>query len=436
MSRWRAVAGQAGWGLADQGLSSFTNFLLGLSVARTGGPGDLGAFSLAFATYTMLLNASQGMGTEPLVVRFSASADDAAWRRHVSSALGVPIALGLLAGAGALLVAAVAGGALRSAFLALALTLPGLLLQDAWRAAFFARRRAVLAFVNDLVWAVALVCGLALLHVTHHTTIFWVTATWGLAAGLGALVGIAQARVAPRPGRARRWLVEQRDLAPRYLGELTVGAASEPLSFYAIGAVAGLAVVGAIRGAQILLGPLYVFIIGFRLAALPEAVRLARVSTRRLIRLTFVFAGSIAVVAVIGDMTLFLLPEGVGRLVLGPTWPAARSVLLPVTIAMVGGGVMGAAVIGMRALAAARLSLRAKVIGTPIIVASALVAAALGGAADAAWGMAAGYAIGVVICWLHFRTALRARVPVATPAPPAAALTAIELDDLAEGGRP
>ena len=35
------------------------------------------------------------------------------------------------------------------------LTLPGLLLQDSWRFAFFALGRGSQAFLNDLVWAVA-----------------------------------------------------------------------------------------------------------------------------------------------------------------------------------------------------------------------------------------------------------------------------------------
>jgi hypothetical protein len=114
----------------------------------------------------------------------------------------------------------------------------------------------------------------------------------------------------------------------------------------------------------------------------------------------------IAVAAIAWDLVLFAAPGRVGTALLSSAWDPARSVLLPVTIAMAASGVMGAAVIGMRALAAARLSLRSKLIATPLIVAAGVTAAALWGAGGAAWGMAVGYPIGACVCWLHFRRAL------------------------------
>ena len=54
----RQIARRAGWGVADQALSSLTNFAVGVFVARQLGPTEFGAFSLAFATYLLALNAS------------------------------------------------------------------------------------------------------------------------------------------------------------------------------------------------------------------------------------------------------------------------------------------------------------------------------------------------------------------------------------------
>ena len=46
-----------GWGVADQGISSLCNFALGLFVARSFGASSFGAFTLAFVTYTVVINA-------------------------------------------------------------------------------------------------------------------------------------------------------------------------------------------------------------------------------------------------------------------------------------------------------------------------------------------------------------------------------------------
>ena len=53
-----------GWGLADQALSSVTNFVLGSLVARALPPGEFGAFSIAFVN-TRAFGASRALASEP-----------------------------------------------------------------------------------------------------------------------------------------------------------------------------------------------------------------------------------------------------------------------------------------------------------------------------------------------------------------------------------
>ena len=69
--RVRRVLLRLTWGLADQGMSSLTNFAVTIYVARTLGAVDFGAYSLAYVTYSFALNASRGLATDPLMVRFS-----------------------------------------------------------------------------------------------------------------------------------------------------------------------------------------------------------------------------------------------------------------------------------------------------------------------------------------------------------------------------
>ncbi|HEV2085227.1 MAG TPA: hypothetical protein VGR09_09095, partial [Gemmatimonadales bacterium] len=124
-----------GWGVADQAFSSLTNFMVGIMVARSLGPVQFGAFGIAFATYGLALGLSSSLAAQPLLVRFSATPDHV-WRPAAASATGTALSMGALVGVICLVVSLVVPGPLSGAYLALGLTLPGLLLQDSWRLAF------------------------------------------------------------------------------------------------------------------------------------------------------------------------------------------------------------------------------------------------------------------------------------------------------------
>jgi hypothetical protein len=83
------------WGVADQIVSSLTNFVIGIYVIRALGAAQFGAFSLAYVTYGFALNASRGLATDPLMVRFSGT-DVPTWRRAVASCTGTAACTGLV----------------------------------------------------------------------------------------------------------------------------------------------------------------------------------------------------------------------------------------------------------------------------------------------------------------------------------------------------
>src|SRR5829696_5942351 len=151
----RSATARLGWGIADQAISSISNLALGIVVARSLGAADFGAFSLAWVTYGVILNLSRGLATDPLTVRYSGPPDER-WRSAVGRAASTATALGLAVGAVCVVVGLAIGGLVGSSFAALGLTLPGLLLQDSWRIAFFAAGKGQRAFANDFVWAVSL----------------------------------------------------------------------------------------------------------------------------------------------------------------------------------------------------------------------------------------------------------------------------------------
>ena len=70
-------------------MSSISNFAVNIYIARTLGSVQYGAFSLAYVTYGFALNASRGLATDPLLVRFSGT-DLPTWRRAVGIAPAPP----------------------------------------------------------------------------------------------------------------------------------------------------------------------------------------------------------------------------------------------------------------------------------------------------------------------------------------------------------
>jgi O-antigen/teichoic acid export membrane protein len=398
----RRLVLRAGWGVADQALSSLANLAVGALVARAVSPASFGAFGLVFSTYLIVLGGCRALVAEPLVVRFSAC-DDAEWRSATRAATGSALVLGIAAGLGCVAVGSAVSGAFGEALLALGVVLPGLVLQDTWRFAFFAVGRGRHAFLNDLAAAAALPALAVLSTVTHDVGLF--VLLWGAAGTVAALVGAFQARIAPAPIAGPSWIRGQRDLGLPYLGEFGALGAGEA-ALFGVAGFAGLAAAGALRAGQILVGPLRVLFVGVRLVAVPEGVRLLRdrdSSPRTAaVRLSAVLAG----VALAWGALLTMLPASLGEALVGRSWGEARDVMVPLSLGLAGTGAVTGAVVGLRALAAARRSLRSRVLVTPFMVLGTLAGAAVAGAPGTAWGIALVTWLSVGLWWRQFLAAL------------------------------
>jgi O-antigen/teichoic acid export membrane protein len=403
----RQASARLGWGVADQAVSSLTNFAVTIYVARTLGATQFGAFSLAYVTYAFVLNASRGLATDPLVVRFSGT-EVPVWRRAVASATGTATVVGLAAAICVLAAAAVLTGTARAAFLALGLTLPGLMLQDSWRYSFFALGRGSRAFLNDLVWALALAPSLLLLRVTGHADVFWYVFIWGAAATVAAAVGPLQARVIPRLSHAPKWLSQMRDLGPRYFVENTSNSGASQLRTYGVGLILGLAAVGYVQAASTLMGPFLVVFMGMSLVTVPEAARVLRRAPHRL-RLFCVLVGvGLSVMALVwGAILLLALPRGLGDWLLGPIWRPTYPLILPLTFSVIGACLIAGASAGLHALGAARRSMRAMLVASAAYLAFGVAGAWLGGAVGAVRGAAVATLSGALLWWWELHLELR-----------------------------
>jgi len=408
-SRLAAPGRRVGWGLADQAVSSITNFAVGIVVARSLGPVEFGIFGLAWVTYAVLLNISRGLATDPLAVRFS-GAPTASWRRAVSGSSGTAILIGVVSGACSAVAGWAIGGEVGAAFVGLGIVLPVVLLQDAWRFAFIAGGGSRKAFLNDVVWAIALVPAL-LIAAPSHTVVAYLLA-WGGSAAVAAIFGCVQARMLPRLRGTGAWLHQQRDLGPRYLVENVGVSGSAQIRIYGVGAIAGLADVGAIRGADLLIGPFTTLLMGLVIVSIPEAARVLRRSPAKLTRFCSVLGCGQALGALAWGFGLLLfVPDNLGRYVLGPIWPSASALILPATLTVVGVSFQTGASVGLRALGASQRSMGVQLFTSFAYITLGIGGAIAAGAVGSAWGVAIATAIGATVWWWQLGRAVHAHRP-------------------------
>lgn len=383
-------------------------------VARSLTRSEFGAFSLAFASYLFVVGLSRALSTEPFAIQFSARPGSE--QRHAAeSATGVALAAGLGAALILLVIGLAARGLAGSSIIAIAIWMPLLTLQDSYRFAFITAGRPAMAVVNDSVWALLQLLAIGTAMLLSEPSAPVMISAWGIAGGISALLGIWQAGTRPRPSRLLDWLRVHRELAPRYLADFIAGYGASQVILFGLAAIVGVAAVAGLRGAQALLGPINLLFIGALAAAVPEAVRIKQHSLNRLRRAMTVVSVTLAAIATAGAVVATRFPDGLGRALLGDTWRSAHSVLLPLGLTIAGNGAITGANAGLRALANARVGLRARLLSAPITAGAALAGAALDGLRGAAWGLAAGVWIGAAIWWFGFRAGLESAARPSTP---------------------
>lgn len=290
---------------------------------------------------------------------------------------------------------------------ALGVILPGLLLQDSWRWAFFARGRNDLATWNDVLWALLLLAVLTIALFTEYNSVAMLLGGWGAAGSVAGLFGMVQAKTVPHPFRALVWWRGHGDLGIRYLGEFVALSGATQGSTYAVGAVAGIVEVGVLRAGMLLLGPFQMLLFAASTIAVPEGVRFLRRSASDLRRASLILSLALATAALIWGSIALAIPEEVGVRLLGANWGPSRRVLVPLLLYYLAWAMLAGPALGLRAMAAAKVALRVRVFTASLVLCGAIVGAALGQGRGAAWGMAAANLISVVAWWLQYYAALR-----------------------------
>ncbi|MGW6198366.1 hypothetical protein ACWF0M_19630 [Kribbella sp. NPDC055110] len=412
LAPWRQkIAGRLGWAVADQGVSSLENFLLGVFVAKMLGAEGLGALGLAFVAYSIALSCSRALATDALMIRFS-GASEQVWRTAASAATGVALLIGTASGAisvgvGLILRAAEPASGAGTAFLAIGIAMPALTLQDSWRCVFFAAERGAKAFLIDVVWTVLFLSLLLIAQVTGTKSLTLLLVGFGVTALVAAVVGMINARTMPRVFAARSWLRQHRDLGSRFLVENVVMGAGGQIRAPVVAAAVGLAAVGAIRAAEMLVGPVAALLMGISQVSVPEAARALRKGSGSLLRLCLGLSGGLASVGFAwGLVVIVIFPLGIGEALLGTVWPGAHRVVLGVVVSAAAGCMMIGPSAGLRALGRADRTMRCQLVVSALSILLGSAGAVVGGALGAVWGTAIASTAGSAIWWWQF---LRAR---------------------------
>lgn len=403
------VRGRIIWTTLDQVVSSATNAAVSFLVARQLGASEFGSFAVAFIAFAFVSGLARAIVTDPLLIRFSAATDDAR-RRAVGDAAGAMLIAGAVSSAFCAAVGLSVSGLTGAVLVALAVVLPGLLLQTAWRQSFFAAGRPRAAFVNDGAWAVMQIGGLAAVELTGGGSAIELMLVWGSAAAIAAVLGAVQAGTRPRLGGGVAWLRRHRDLGARFGTEFALSQGAANVTMILVGVVATITAVGSIRGAQVLLGPVMVLFLSITAFALPLLSRRVAVGGG-ITRLSIAIGGVAGGLTLLWTLLLLLLPAALGRELLGATWPGAREVLAFSGLQWVAIGIASGATLGLKAHGRAATLLRLTLIQAPLMIVLGVGGAYIADAKGAVCGLAIAQLVGAVLNWSALLRADRTSAP-------------------------
>jgi O-antigen/teichoic acid export membrane protein len=322
-----ASGGRRHWGpravtLGDQVLSSVSNVLAVILVARAVSAEDFGTFALGYSVMTVVLGLTRAyFGTRVSLVDVNHEAHELT--RHLLGAVAI---LGLPAALVVYVLSHVASeGDPGNVLIVVALATPIVCLQDVSRFGAVASGKPWAAVASDGAWVLLMLVPFALGPRLPARVILWLWFGAAFVALLVALValrvlpdlhgGVVQLRTRHAVGEATTW------------GTVISSVGALWILFVASAAISPVAS-GSLRGAATAMGPVNVLLAFVGLGLTPALVRRARSQDMRFCSLAALGLGA---VAGLWGLVLLLLPTWLGEALFGQSWDGIRHVL-PVTM--------------------------------------------------------------------------------------------------------
>jgi O-antigen/teichoic acid export membrane protein len=402
--------------VSDQVVSSGSNFATGVAVARLSGITQFGQYMVVVVFWLVLVGLHRALITEPMVVT-SRDADDL--RARLADGLAAEAVHGCAAG---LLVAlggalALAGGhSLGVPLLAMSVWLPGLLIQDYWRAMAFQQARPGAALANDVVFVVVQAAATITFAVVGWRSVGYMIAAWGLGGLAGAVYGYRRFPAISRPVQGWRMLARLWPQSRWILADFASGYLTEQANLLLAAVVLSTVEFGGFRAAYTLIGPILILLLAEMNLGLPEATRRAASDdphaldhfARRLSAVTFVCIAAYGVLVAVAGRWLL-------SVVYGPGFPRFSSLVtlgaLSYAVASLSTGE------GIALKAGARMSLvwRARLLVGLVSLVSLVVLVHWLGVVGAGWSSVATAATWAVSMQIVYRLEQRRTAPAPVP---------------------
>jgi O-antigen/teichoic acid export membrane protein len=404
--------------LVDQGLSSASNFLLVILVARSLSTRDFGTFAIAFSCLALGLGLSRANIGVPLSIDLPGESDVRVVDEAVARSIAVGIATGAVLG---LVVAGIAlfladGSGLRASLLVLACASPFLVAQDVARYVAIAQGVPRRAAVADGLWVLVGVAVLVGGELGGRQSASIAAGGWVLG-GLIGLVALRPCLRRPVWRSTTHWFATDRRRRHLTVDALT-SAVAPLLVVTLVATIVSPVAVGSLRGASTLMSPINVAIAAVSLGAVAEIRRRPWPHARRFMALLCL---GLAGCAVLWGVGVLLLPDSVGQFLLGHTWSSARPVLPFSAAEFAALAIWNGAVALLRASERTRLSAALRVVYLVLGVSAAAAAALATGSAVGIQAALAATAVALaVISWLRAWPSAeqqQSHSPVASPLP-------------------
>jgi O-antigen/teichoic acid export membrane protein len=396
----RALVGRAAGALVDQVLSSGSQLLLIVLVARQADPATFGAFSVALIAHGFLLGVVRAAVGEVVLLR--CRADRSATRREASRGLFLALLASVAVGLGLLGAGAAIGGEVGQFFLLMALAAPLVYGQDLLRYVAYGAGQVGQAIQVDAVWLAVQIAVSAVLLAAGQATPTRLVLAWVLGAGSGVLALTLRQRLRPRPVAVGRWWAEERARASGFLADFLVSNGMWQGAFLLLGILMSLEELGALRVAVVSVSPLANLLAGVRTLILAHLAGL-RAQPARACRRAAQLGLGLAGAAALYGAGLVLLPDRWGSELFGETWSQAAALVGIIAVAEVIRLPTFAAIDLVKVLGAPMDLVRTRLTGGVVVVAGLLVGAIVAGPRGAALGTAVGYAFNQIIWWRRAR---------------------------------
>lgn len=262
----------------DQVISSVSNFVPGVVLARLAGAAQFGDYMLAFLVWVVVVGVHRSVVTEPLMIINRPGPEGRVLVADgVTADLLVASCLSAAVGIGGVLVF-LTGGNFGLVMLALSPWVIPLLLQDYWRAMAFREGRPELAVVSDGAFAATQTAAIgAFVAIGWHAPAHMIAA-WGIGGCAGAVLGFRWFPRGSSPRRGWRLLSVLRPQSQWMAADFVTAFAAQQGYLAVAALLLARAEYGGFRAALGLMGPTIVVLHAAANIGLPEASRRVAVS--------------------------------------------------------------------------------------------------------------------------------------------------------------